>query len=195
MVCFSLCRKVLICEYRTVTTTRRGGREKMTWNKQRIGMGSQPIALRFKFPVPRSPFPVPRSPFPVLHFRLPVPCYLLPFGRLCIIIANKIYVGILDKETLIVSLKALAYKQEPSKSTLRGPHVAQKKLKGLYMDLFLYKPFKKVTWAKTYLGAQVVESLQFFCDSGLVCFEQESTEAGVSSSERTQCTSLVEIPS
>ena len=101
-------------------------------------MGSQPIALRFKFPVPR-------SPFPVLHFRFPVPCYLLPFGRLCIIIANKIYVGILDKETLIVSLKALAYKQEPSKSTLRGPHVAQKKIKGLYMDLFLYKPFKKVT--------------------------------------------------
>ena len=40
----------------------------------------------------------------------------------------------------------------------------------------------------------MVESLQFFCDSGLVCFEQESTEAGVSSSERTQCTSLVEIP-
>ena len=83
-----------------------------------------PIALRIKFLVPRSPFPVP---------------------RLCIIIANKIYVGILDKETLIVSLKALAYKQEPSKSTLRGPHVAQKKLKGLYMDLFLYKPFKKET--------------------------------------------------
>ena len=97
-----------------------------------------PIALRIKFPVPRSPFPVPGSLFPV-------PCSLLPVPRLCIIIANKIYVGILDKETIIVSSKALTYKQEPSKSTLRGPHVAQKKLKGLYMDLFLYKPFKKVT--------------------------------------------------
>ena len=172
MVCFSLCRKILICEYRAVTTTRRGGREKMTWNKQRIGMG---------------------SPFPVTCFRFPVPCSLLPFRRLCIIILNKIYVGILDKETLIVSLKALVYKQEPSKSTLWGPHVAQKKIKGLYIHLFLYKPFKKLTWTKTYSGAQVVESLHFFCDSGLVCFEQESTEAGVSSSERTQCTSLVEI--
>ena len=104
-----------------------------------------PIALRIKFPVLRSPFPVPRSRFPVPGSLFPVPCSLLPVPRLCIIIANKIYVGILDKETLIVSSKALAYKQEPSKSTLRGPHVAQKKLKGLYMDLFLYKPFKKET--------------------------------------------------
>ena len=40
----------------------------------------------------------------------------------------------------------------------------------------------------------MVESLQFVCDSGLVRLEQESTKAGVSSSERTQCTSLVEIP-
>ena len=101
-------------------------------------MGSQPIALRFKFPVPRSPFSVSRS-------RFPVPCSLFPVPRLCIIIANEIYVGILDKETLTALIKTLAYKQEPSKSTLRGPHIAQKKIKGLYIDLFLYKPFKKVT--------------------------------------------------
>ena len=134
MVCFSLCRKFLICAYRTVTTRTGKNDVKQTENRYE----ELPIALRIKFLVPRSPFPVPRSPFPV-------PCSLLPVPRLCIFIANKIYVGRLDKETLIVSLKALAYKQEPSKSTLRRPHVAQKKLKGLYMDLFLYKPFKKET--------------------------------------------------
>ena len=55
--------------------------------------GELPIALRIKFPVPRSPFPV--------------PCSLFPVPRLCIIIANKIYVGLLDKETLTALIKHL----------------------------------------------------------------------------------------
>ena len=70
----------------TVTTTRRGEREKMTWEQTENRYGELPIALGIEFPVPRSPFPVPSS--------------LLPVPRFCIIIDNKIYVAILDKETL-----------------------------------------------------------------------------------------------
>lgn len=45
MVCFSLSRKFLLCDYRTVTTTRRGGREKMTWKQTENRYGELPIAL------------------------------------------------------------------------------------------------------------------------------------------------------
>ena len=81
----------------------------MRWNQTEIRFRELSIALGIKLPVPRSSFLVSRS--------------LIPVPRVCDIIANKIYVGILDKETLIAPLKALSYKNKPTISQRYEDHI------------------------------------------------------------------------